>query len=201
MPDAKAFAASGRFQPGANLNAWLHRIMINTFITGYRRRRAEPPLVAGDAFGWQLPGGRSRANSAEDQVAGRQLDADLAAAVSPSRGRGDRLLGCSRESVQPYPQKRRAARMAAVPVSQGGPAGRRGLHDNSAGRLAHLGRDQRRLAFAAGEHPEPEQVRLASCLMMLYFLGGCHGNRAPFSSSALLSDAISNVLTRDYGAD
>jgi len=85
MPDAKAFAASGRFQPGANLNAWLHRIMINTFITGYRRRRAEPPLVAGDAFGWQLPGGRSRANSAEDQVAGRQLDADLAAAVSPSR--------------------------------------------------------------------------------------------------------------------
>jgi RNA polymerase sigma-70 factor, ECF subfamily len=78
---AKAFAASGRFQPGTNLNAWLHRIMINTFITGYRRRRAEPPLVAGDAVGWQLPGGQSRDGSAEDQVIGRQLGAELAAAM------------------------------------------------------------------------------------------------------------------------
>jgi hypothetical protein len=76
--------------------------------------------------------------------------------------------------------------MAAVSVSQGGPAGRRGLHDNSAGRLAHLGRDQRRLAFATGHHLQPEQVRLAAGLTMLYFLGGNHGNRAPFRSSPAL---------------
>ena len=31
---AKVFAAAGRFQPGTNLNAWLHRIMINTFPLG-----------------------------------------------------------------------------------------------------------------------------------------------------------------------
>jgi RNA polymerase sigma-70 factor, ECF subfamily len=39
---AKALAASGQFAPDTNLNAWLRRIMINTFISGYRKRRAEP---------------------------------------------------------------------------------------------------------------------------------------------------------------
>ena len=46
---AKALAASGRFQPGTNLNAWLRRIMINTFISGYRKSRTEPQFVTGDA--------------------------------------------------------------------------------------------------------------------------------------------------------
>jgi hypothetical protein len=35
---AKALAASGRFQPGTNLSAWMRRIMVNTFISGYRKR-------------------------------------------------------------------------------------------------------------------------------------------------------------------
>jgi RNA polymerase sigma-70 factor, ECF subfamily len=34
-----------------------------------------------DAVGWQLRGGQSRDGSAEDQVVGRQLDADLTAAM------------------------------------------------------------------------------------------------------------------------
>src|SRR5271154_4435715 len=46
---AKALAASGRYQRGTNLNAWLRRIMVNTFINGYRRSKGEPHFVTGDA--------------------------------------------------------------------------------------------------------------------------------------------------------
>jgi len=77
----KALTASGRFQPGTNLNAWLRRIMINTFISGYRKRRSEPQFVSGDAAGSQLLGARSHDDSAEDQVVARLLDADLTAAL------------------------------------------------------------------------------------------------------------------------
>ena len=85
---AKAFAAAGWFQLGTNLSAWLHCIMISAFITSCRRKRNEPLLVAGDAVGWQLPGGQARDGSAEDQVVGRQSDADLTAAM---RALPDRL--------------------------------------------------------------------------------------------------------------
>jgi RNA polymerase sigma-70 factor, ECF subfamily len=78
---AKALAASGRFQPGTNLNAWLRRIMINTFISGYRKRRAEPQFVTADAAGAQLLGVRSPGGSAEDQVVGRLLDPEVIAVL------------------------------------------------------------------------------------------------------------------------
>ncbi len=78
---AKALAASGRFQAGTNLNAWLRRIMINTFISGYRRRRAEPQFLAGDVIPSQLRFAQSRDGSAEDQVVGRLLGADVIAAL------------------------------------------------------------------------------------------------------------------------
>jgi RNA polymerase sigma-70 factor (ECF subfamily) len=39
---AKAYAAYHQFRPGTNLRAWLHRILANTFINGYRKRRREP---------------------------------------------------------------------------------------------------------------------------------------------------------------
>ena len=78
---AKALAACGQFRPGTNLKAWLHRIMTNLYISGYRKRRAEPRFVTGDAAGPQLLSARSRDGSAEDQVVGRLLDADLTAAL------------------------------------------------------------------------------------------------------------------------
>jgi RNA polymerase sigma-70 factor, ECF subfamily len=77
----KALAASEQFQPGTNLNAWLRRIMLNTFISGYRKRRAEPQLVTADATGFRLLFAQSHDSSAEDQVVRRLLDANLTAAL------------------------------------------------------------------------------------------------------------------------
>src|SRR6516165_7464516 len=52
----KAYAAFHQFRPGTNLRAWLHRILANTFINGYRKRRREPrQAVSGDLQDWQLP--------------------------------------------------------------------------------------------------------------------------------------------------
>jgi RNA polymerase sigma-70 factor (ECF subfamily) len=78
---AKALAASGQFQRGTNLNAWLHRIMINTFISGYRKRRAEPHFVPADSVSLQLAYAQSRADSAEDEALSYLLHADLTAAL------------------------------------------------------------------------------------------------------------------------
>ncbi len=72
---AKALVSSARFQRGTNLNAWLRRIMTNTFINGYRKSRGEPKFVTGDAVDFQLaprpvarrfggrPGGQGAAGS------------------------------------------------------------------------------------------------------------------------------------------
>ena len=52
---AKAYAAFHQFRPGTNLRAWLNRILSNTFINGYRRRRREPQQAAsGELQDWQL---------------------------------------------------------------------------------------------------------------------------------------------------
>jgi RNA polymerase sigma-70 factor (ECF subfamily) len=77
---AKALAASGRFQAGTNLNAWLHRIMINTFISGYRKSRAEQRFITGDGPGSRLLCAQSHC-SAEDQVIAHLLDPDVIAAL------------------------------------------------------------------------------------------------------------------------
>jgi len=78
---AKALAASAQFRPGTNLNAWLRRIMLNTFISGYRKRRAEPQVFTADTTGMQLLSAQSYDGSAEDQVVRRLLDANLTAAL------------------------------------------------------------------------------------------------------------------------
>ena len=44
----KAFASFHQFRPGTNFRAWLFRILTNTFINVYRRRRRGPDFVALD---------------------------------------------------------------------------------------------------------------------------------------------------------
>ena len=77
----EALAALERFQPGTNPNARLRRMVLNTFISGYRKRRAEPQLITADATGSRLFFGQPHDISAEDQVVRRLLDADLTAAL------------------------------------------------------------------------------------------------------------------------
>ena len=41
---ARAFRAERQFTPGTNLKAWLFRILRNTFVSSYRRRRRDPTV-------------------------------------------------------------------------------------------------------------------------------------------------------------
>ena len=47
---AKAYAAFHQFKPDTNLRAWLNRILANTFINGYRKRRREPATALAAYF-------------------------------------------------------------------------------------------------------------------------------------------------------
>jgi RNA polymerase sigma-70 factor (ECF subfamily) len=81
---ARAWAGFDGFKPGTNARAWLHRIMTNTFINGYRKRQREPLFIG--AFEDQLqlfvPAGDRAASteSAENQALGRTPAADILAA-------------------------------------------------------------------------------------------------------------------------
>ena len=41
---ARALRAEGQFTPGTNLKAWLFRILRNTFVSAWRRRRRDPTV-------------------------------------------------------------------------------------------------------------------------------------------------------------
>src|ERR1700727_1146624 len=57
---AKAYAAFHQFRPGTNMRAWLHRILANTFINNYRKRRREPAATSSAEFGEDWPGSAAR---------------------------------------------------------------------------------------------------------------------------------------------
>jgi RNA polymerase sigma-70 factor, ECF subfamily len=89
---AKAFASSGRFQPGTNLGGWLYRIMFNTFADDYRKRRRES-LLAADLASRETdpPWSRDSADgrSAEEHVLEHLVHAEVVAAIRalPPRSR------------------------------------------------------------------------------------------------------------------
>jgi len=78
---AKAYAAFHQFRPGTNLRAWLHRILSNTFINSYRKKRREPVQDLGFDFSgdWQtggdplMPPARSAETEALEQLADSEI--------------------------------------------------------------------------------------------------------------------------------
>jgi RNA polymerase sigma-70 factor (ECF subfamily) len=82
---AKAYAAFHQFRPGTNLRAWLHRILANTFINGYRKRRREPTaaLTADLQGDWHTGHDplAPPARSAEAEALDRLADSDILRAL------------------------------------------------------------------------------------------------------------------------
>ena len=54
---ARALRAEHQFAPGTNLKAWLFRILRNTFLSSYRRRRNDPTVGGLDTVAAQAEGG------------------------------------------------------------------------------------------------------------------------------------------------
>jgi RNA polymerase sigma-70 factor, ECF subfamily len=78
----KAFAASGQFRPGTNMYAWLRRILLNTYISSYRKTRRRPQLTGvQDPCECPLAGTSGWSESAEDAVLGGVPGDAMAAAM------------------------------------------------------------------------------------------------------------------------
>jgi len=79
---AKAHGSFHQFKEGTNLKAWLYRILTNTFINSYRKKRREPQQGATDEIAdWQLARAESRTlsgpKSAEAEALARLPDSDV----------------------------------------------------------------------------------------------------------------------------
>ncbi|GGT64716.1 sigma-70 family RNA polymerase sigma factor [Streptomyces purpureus] len=84
---ASAFRSFHQFAPGTNLRAWLYRILKNTHINAYRKRKAEPPHASlRDVEDWQLARAASHTStglpSAESQVLDAMADPDVSHALA-----------------------------------------------------------------------------------------------------------------------
>ena len=81
----RAYRGFSGFEEGTNLKAWLFRILTNTFINEYRRKKREPQTVVGDEIpDWYLYehlGGEGAVASAEATVLQSIPDEDVQKAL------------------------------------------------------------------------------------------------------------------------
>jgi RNA polymerase sigma-70 factor (ECF subfamily) len=114
---AKAYAAFYQFRPGTNLRAWLHRILANTFINGYRKRRREPMQASGSDFqeDWQASADRTTApvRSAEAEALDRLADSDILRALRDLPE--DFRMAVYLADIEGYPY-REVAEMMGTPI-------------------------------------------------------------------------------------
>lgn len=115
---ARAYASFHQFQPGTHLRAWLHRILVNTFISCYHRRQREPqPVATRDIGDRQLARAQSRTSaglrSAEAEALDRLPDADIKHALQQLSG--DFCMAVYLHDVEGYTY-REIAEITGAPV-------------------------------------------------------------------------------------
>lgn len=74
----RAWTFRERFQPGTNGRAWMHRILVNTFINGYRRRRREREILGE----MRQTHGANTWNDSRPPLPGEGLGDEVSAALS-----------------------------------------------------------------------------------------------------------------------
>ena len=82
----KAFGGLHSFRQGSNLNAWLHRILVNTYISSYRKTQRRPAQYPTDeisdlALTAAAQHSTTGLRSAEDQALDKLPDNDIRAAI------------------------------------------------------------------------------------------------------------------------
>lgn len=71
----KAYASFANFTEGTNLKAWLYRIMTNSYINIYRKKKREPYVAAADDLeDWQLAGANSTTAMSSKSAEAEALD-------------------------------------------------------------------------------------------------------------------------------
>jgi len=83
----KAFSAFHQFRAGTNLRAWMYRILTNTYINSYRKRKRQPVQAPTDEItDWQLVEAESHTSSglrsAETEALDRLPDSDVKDALA-----------------------------------------------------------------------------------------------------------------------
>ena len=134
---AKAYSAFYQFSPGTNMRAWLHKILVTTFINGYRKSKREPALAPDADLGDVRRSGGDPLSplvpSAESEALDRLADSDVLRALRelPEDFRTAVYLA----DIEGYPY-REVARIMGTPIG------------TVMSRL-HRGRDRLRRALAA----------------------------------------------------